>query len=255
MSTHSTPRIALVTGGNRGLGRDTVLKLAEDGTDIIFTYRSHKEEADAVADKVRALGRKVRALQLDVADSGGFTVFADKVRATLEADWDRTQFDFLVNNAGSGGLVPFTEVSEEYFDELVDVHFKGVFFLTQKLLPLIAEEGRVVNVSTALTRFANAGMSAYASVKAAVEVLTRYLAVELGERRISVNVVAPGATATDFAGGFAGTPRGREAIGGMTALGRVGEAQDIGGVVAALLTPGTGWINGTRVEASGGMML
>ncbi|MEU3986539.1 SDR family oxidoreductase [Streptomyces sp. NPDC026672] len=255
MSTHSAPRIALVTGGNRGLGRDTVLKLAEDGTDIIFTYRGHKEEAEAVVDKVRSLGREAHALQLDVADSGSFTAFADTVRSTLETNWNRSQFDFLVNNAGSGGLVPFGQVTEEYFDDLVNVHFKGVFFLTQKLLPLIAEEGRIINVSTALTRFSNAGMSAYASVKSAVEVLTRYLAVELGERRISVNVVAPGATATDFAGGFAGTPQGRQAIGGMTALGRVGEAEDIGGVVAALLAPGTGWINGTRVEASGGMML
>ncbi|MBV2353967.1 SDR family oxidoreductase [Streptomyces sp. J2-1] len=247
--------IALVTGGNRGLGRETVLQLAEAGTDIILTYRTHADEADAVADKVRSLGRKVRVLRLDVAEIAGFASFTDRVRDELRAEWDRDTFDFLVNNAGSGGLTPFTDVTEGYFDELLNVHFKGVFFLTQHLLPLLADGGRIVNVSTALTRFTNPGMSAYASMKAAVEALTRYLAAELAPRGITVNVVAPGATATDFAGGFAGSPEGRAALGNITALGRAGEAGDIGGVVAALLAPGTGWITGQRVEASGGMML
>lgn len=247
--------IALVTGGNRGIGREAVLQLAEAGTDIILTYRTHADDAEAVVDKVRALGRKARALRLDVGDTAGLGAFADLVRDALRTEWDRDTFDFLVNNAGSGAVTPFTQVTEEYFDELLNVHYKGVFFLTQRLLPLIADGGRIINVSTALTRFTNPGMSAYASMKAAVESLTRYLAAELAPRGITVNVVAPGATATDFAGGFAGSPEGRAALSGITALGRAGEAQDIGGVVAALLAPGTGWITGQRVEASGGMML
>ncbi|GGK27506.1 3-oxoacyl-ACP reductase [Streptomyces camponoticapitis] len=194
-------------------------------------------------------------LRLDVADVSTFASFADEVREVLKGEFGRPDFDFLVNNAGSGSPVPFTQVSEEQFDLLVNVHFKGVYFLTQRLEPLLADGGRIVNVSSALTRFTNAGMSAYASAKSAVETLTRYLAAELGPRGITVNVVAPGATATDFGGGFARSPEGRAALSGITALGRAGEPEDIGGVVAALLAQGTGWITGQRVEAGGGMML
>jgi NAD(P)-dependent dehydrogenase (short-subunit alcohol dehydrogenase family) len=248
--------IALVTGGSRGLGRNTALRLAESGTDVILTYRSNRVEADAVVARVAEVGRRAVALQLDVGQIPGFDAFAAEVRAALGTHWKRSQFDYLVNNAGIGTHAMLAETTEAQFDELMNVQFKGVFFLTQKLLPLIADGGRIVNVSTGLTRFALPGYSAYAAMKGAVEVLTKYMAKELGPRGIAVNVVAPGAIETDFGGGVVrDNPQLNGFIASQTALGRVGRADDIGGVVALLLSPANGWINAQRIEASGGMFL
>ena len=253
--TTTTP-IALVTGANRGLGRSMVLKLAEQGSDIVLTYRNNRAEADAVVAAIAALGRRVVALQLDVAVASSFTAFAGQVKDTLSTLWQRDGFDHLVNNAGAGIAKSFAETTEAEFDDMVNIHLKGAFFLTQALLPLIVDGGRIVNVSSGLTRFSQPGSSAYAVVKGGVEVLTRYLAKELGARGIAVNTVAPGAIATDFRGGAVrDNPEAQKMIASQTALGRVGQADDIGGVVASLLSPANGWINGQRIEASGGMYL
>lgn len=252
----SVPRIALVTGASRGLGRNAALHIARAGIDVILTYRSHAAEAQAVVAEIEALGRRAVALPLDVAHSGTFAAFAQQVRAALQTHWQRERFDFLVNNAGIGIHTPFLETTEAQFDELVAIHLKGVFFLTQKLLPLLNDGGRILNVSSGLARFALPGYAAYGAMKGAVEVLTRYLAKELGPRGIAVNVVAPGAIETDFGGGAVRDNEQLNAfIAAQTALGRVGLPDDIGGVVAALLGPGTGWINAQRIEASGGMFL
>lgn len=254
--TRQEPSIALITGGNRGLGKNAALKLAEHGTDVIITYRTNRAEGEAVVAQIEAMGRRAAALQLDVADSQAFDAFIQLVGEVLESRWQRRQFDFLVNNAGTGGHVGFAETTETQFDKLVDVHFKGVFFLTQKLLPLIADGGRIINVSSGLARFTLPGYAAYAAMKGAIEVLTRYLAKELGPRGIAVNVLAPGAIATDFGGGAVRDNAQLNAfVASQTALGRVGEPDDIGGVVASLLAPANGWINGQRIEASGGMFL
>lgn len=253
MSEHS---IALITGGNRGLGRATAHKLAESGTDVIVTYRSHKDEAAAVVDAVTALGRKAVALELDTAASGTFPDFAAAVRDALSVTWERDTFDFLVNNAGVAAVTPVGDTTAETFDLLVNVHFKGVFFLTQELLPLLADGGRIINLSTGLTRFVGEGWSVYASVKTAIETYTTYLAKELGGRGISVNAVAPGPIGTDFGGGaMRDDEQFRAQLAGQAALGRVGDPEDIGGVIAALLAPGTGWITAQRIEASGGTLL
>jgi len=249
-------RIALITGANRGLGRSIALHLAEDGTDLIITYRSHADEADAVVDQARKLGRTALAVRLDTGEAGAFPAFTDDVREALRREWGRDRLDILVNNAGHGTYKPFAETTETEFDALMNVHVKGVFFLTQALLPLIGDGGRILNVSSGLTRFAAAETSAYAAAKGAVEVLTRYQAKELGPRRIAVNVLAPGATATDFGGRrIRDTPQMRDTLGGLTAMGRVGEAEDIGAAAAALLAEGAAWITGQRIEASGGMLL
>ncbi|UNZ16156.1 SDR family oxidoreductase [Streptomyces sp. 891-h] len=249
-------RIALITGANRGLGRSTALHLAEAGTDLLLTYRSHAEEAEDVVARVRALGRTAVALPLDASDTAAFPAFAETVRGLLKEDWDREDFDILLNNAGHGSHQTFAQTTEEEFDALMDVHVKGVFFLTQALLPLLKDGGRILNTSTGLTRFIAAETSAYAAAKGAVEVLTRYLAKELGPRGIAVNVIAPGATATDFGGGAVrDNPETRNGLGAVTAMGRVGEADDIGAAAAALLDERTSWITGQRVEASGGMLL
>ncbi|MFF3751523.1 SDR family NAD(P)-dependent oxidoreductase [Streptomyces sp. NPDC002018] len=250
------PKIAIITGANRGLGRSAALRLAEDGVDLIITYRSHGEEADAVVDAVAGLGRTAVALPLDTGRAESFDRFTDDVRRVLKDRWGRESFDFLVNNAGGSLTASFAETTPEGFDELVNVHFRGVYFLTQRLVPVIADGGRVLNVSTGLTRFTGQGASAYASVKGAVEVLTRYLAKELGPRGITVNTVAPGPVATDFAGGvIRDNERFRALLDSQTALGRVGRPEDIGGVVASLLSENTGWITGQRIEASGGTLL
>jgi NAD(P)-dependent dehydrogenase (short-subunit alcohol dehydrogenase family) len=249
-------RIALITGANRGLGRSTALHLAGDGTDLILTYRSHPEEADAVVEQARKLGRTALALRLDTGDTAAFPAFTAEVRDALRTQWGRDDFDILVNNAGHGTYRSFAETSEEEFDGLMNVHVKGVFFLTQALLPLLRDGARILNVSTGLTRFIAAEPSAYGAAKGAVEVLTRYLAKELGPRRIAVNVLAPGATATDFGGGHVrDTQQMRDQLGGVTAMGRVGEPEDIGAAAAALLAEGAAWITGQRIEASGGMLL
>jgi NAD(P)-dependent dehydrogenase (short-subunit alcohol dehydrogenase family) len=256
MATHEKTPIALITGGSRGLGRSMALHLAERGVDVIFTYRAAAAEAAEVKERITALGRKAVALPLDVADSGAFSAFARAVAGELERTFGRTQFDYLVNNAGMGLHASIAETTAAQLDEVYNVHFKAPFLLTQRLLPLIANGGRILNVSTGLARFTIPGSSAYASMKGAVEVLTRYMAKELGGRRITANVIAPGAIATDFSGGMVrDNPEVNRMVSSMTALGRVGEADDIGAAVALLLSPESGWLNGQRVELSGGMNL
>lgn len=249
-------KIALITGGSRGLGKNSALKVAESGTDVIITYRSAKKEADEVVEQIRKMGRKASALQLDVANTKTFPAFREELQKTLKQEWDTEHFDFLVNNAGTGLSKPFSETTEEEFDVLMNTHFKGVYFLTQKLLPVMNDGGRILNISSGLARFSFPGSSAYAAMKGAIEVLTRYLAKELGSRGISVNTVAPGAIATDFNGGHVRDNKDlNKQIASVTALGRVGEADDIGGVVAMLLSDDARWINAQRIEASGGMMI
>ncbi|QTX20712.1 SDR family NAD(P)-dependent oxidoreductase [Comamonas aquatica] len=248
--------IALITGGSRGLGRNAALHVARAGTDVILTYRSQASEAQAVVAEIEALGRSALALPLDVADSRSFAAFAQQVQAALAQHWQRERFDFLVNNAGIGIHASFMETTEAQFDELVNIHLKGTFFLSQQLLPLMNDGGRILNVSTGLARFALPGYAAYAAMKGGIEVLSRYMAKELGARGITVNVVAPGAIETDFGGGAVRDNAQLNAmVASQTALGRVGQPDDIGGVIAALLQPGTGWINAQRIEASGGMFL
>ena len=258
MSTNSSgsTKVALVTGGSRGLGKNTVLHLAKKGIDVVFTYRRAQAEADAVVAEVEALGRKAVALSLDVGDCSSFARFADQLRDALRTRFGRDQFDFLINNAGLGHHALFAQTTEAQFDELMNVHFKGTFFLTQALLPLIADGGRIVNLSTGLVRFAMPGYAAYAAMKGAVEVLTRYLAKELGSRGIAVNTVAPGAIETDFGGGAVrDNPQVNAFIASQTALGRVGLPDDIGAAVASLVTEDNRWINGQRIEISGGIFL
>lgn len=254
-ASRSTP-IALVTGGSRGLGKNMALSLARRGVDVILSYRSNQAEAAQGVAEIEKLGRRAVALQLDVAIASTFSKFVAQVREELQKRWQRDRFDYLVNNAGVGAHASFAETTEAQFDELVNVHLKGPFFLTQKLLPLLADGGRIINISSGLTRFAYPGYSAYASMKGAIEVLTRYQAKELGTRGIAVNTVAPGAIETDFGGGRVRDDKElNAAIASQTALGRVGRPEDIGGVIASLLAPENGWINGQRIEASGGQML
>ncbi|CAO3425856.1 SDR family NAD(P)-dependent oxidoreductase [Azospirillum doebereinerae] len=248
--------IALVTGSSRGLGRNTALAVARRGGDVIVTYRSRADEAEAVVSGIQAMGRKAVALQLDTGDVAGFTSFADRLRAALDEIWQRRTFDHLVNNAGHGEMASIGETTEAQFDRLVDVHFKGVFFLTQALLPLLADGGRIVNLSSGLTRVSYPGFAAYAAVKGAVEVLSVYLAKELGPRGIAVNTVAPGAIETDFLGGAVrDMPDLNTVFAGMTALGRVGVPDDIGPMIAALLGGDNRWINAQRIEVSGGQVI
>jgi NAD(P)-dependent dehydrogenase (short-subunit alcohol dehydrogenase family) len=251
----NTP-IALVTGGSRGLGKNMAQALAARGVDVVLTYRSNQKEAEAVVAEIERSGRKAVALQLDVGVSSTFASFVEQVREVLKNRWQRDRFDYLVNNAGIGIHASFAETTEAQFDELVNIQFKGPFFLTQKLLPLLADGGRIVNISSGLARFALPGYSAYAAMKGAMEVLTRYQAKELGSRGIAVNIVAPGAIETDFGGGLVrDNKQVNDMIASQTALGRVGRPEDIGGVVASLLSPENRWINAQRIEASGGMFL
>ena len=248
--------IAIITGGSRGLGRSMALHLAGKGTDVILTYRGQRAAAEEVVAQIHGMGRKAVALALDVADGDSFDAFAAAVGAVLVAQWDRDTFDFLVNNAGIGAHASFMETTRAQFDELANIHLKGPFFLTQKLLPLMADGGRVLNVSSGLTRFTLQGYAAYAAMKGAMEVLTRYMAKELGSRRIAVNILAPGAIETDFGGGrVRDDEEVNRFVASNTALGRVGQADDIGSAAAALLLDDRGWINGQRIEASGGMFL
>jgi NAD(P)-dependent dehydrogenase (short-subunit alcohol dehydrogenase family) len=256
MNTPSSSPVALITGGNRGLGKAMALSLARRGVDVIFTYRNNQAEAAAVVAQIEKQGRLAVAVQLDVGVASTFGKFAARVREELRNRWQRDRFNYLVNNAGVGAHASFAETTEEQFDQLVAVQLKGPFFLTQKLLPLLADGGRIINISSGLTRFAYPGYSAYASMKGAIEVLTRYQAKELGARGIAVNTVAPGAIETDFGGGQVRDNKElNAAIASQTALGRVGQPDDIGGVIASLLTPENGWINAQRIEASGGQML
>ena len=249
-------KIALVTGASRGLGRNTALSIARRGGDVVITYHSRSDEADAVVAEIQAMGRKAVALQLDTGDVAAFAPFADRLRAALSDNWQRETFDHLVNNAGHGDYAPIAETTEAQFDRLVDVHFKGVFFLTQALLPLLADGGRIVNLSTGLTRITYPGYAAYAAVKGAVEVLTRYMAKELGGRGIAVNAVAPGAIETDFGGGAVrDNPELNQQFAELTALGRVGLPDDIGPMIASLVSEDNRWVNAQRIEVSGGQGL
>lgn len=250
-----TGKIAIVTGASRGLGRNTAVHLARRGVDLIFTYRSNQAEAESLIREAESLGRKAAAFRLDTGDTSDFGHFIAEVRSVLQS-WSRERFDFLVNNAGNSLYAPFAETTEAQFDAIVNVHFKGVYFLTQKLLPLINDGGRIVNLSSGLARFALPGSSAYGASKGAVEVLTRYLAKELGPRRIAVNAVAPGAIQTDFGGGrVRDNPELNKRVADMTALGRAGVPDDIGPMIAALLSDENRWITGQRIEVSGGMAL
>ncbi len=251
-----TQKIALVTGSSRGLGKNMAIALAKKGNDVIITYNSNKKEAEEVVNTIEFLGRKAAAVQLNVGDVKTFTDFASQLSTVLNEKWNRTNFDFLINNAGIGINTPFAETTEEQFDLLTNIHFKGVYFLTQKLLPLIADGGRIITVSTGLTRFAMPGYSVYAALKGAIEVLTKYLAKELGARGIAVNTIAPGAIETDFGGGVVrDNEQVNKVIADHTALGRVGLPDDIGGVVAFLCSEEARWVNAQRLEASGGMHL
>ncbi|MER5465699.1 SDR family oxidoreductase [Streptomyces sp. NPDC002668] len=250
------PKIALITGANRGLGKNTALRLAEDGVDVLITYRSNADEAQDVVDTVTKLGRTAVAFQLDTGRVETFDAFAADVRTALADRWGRDTFDYLVNNAGIGIYGSFAETSVDTFDQLMSIHFRGVFFLTQQLLPLLADGGRIVNLSTGLTRFTRPGFAAYASMKGAVEVFTHYLAKELGPRGITANVVAPGPIATDFAGGVIRDSEEYQAqLGSEAALGRVGEPDDIGGVIASLLSDRNAFVTAQRLEASGGTLI
>lgn len=252
---HNT-HIALVTGGSRGLGRNTALALAQQGVGIIITYRDNTEAASQVVAEIQQAGGKAASLQLDVGDIAALPTLAGQLAALLDHHWQRDRFDFLINNAGSGIHKPFTEITEKDFDQMANEHLKGVFFLTQTLLPLLEDGGSIVNLSSGLTRFCVPGYSAYAAMKAAGETLSRYLAKELGGRGIRVNAFAPGAIATDFGGGAVRDNADmRGFLAAQTALGRVGEPDDIGKAIAALLSDANSWVTGQRLEASGGMFL
>jgi NAD(P)-dependent dehydrogenase (short-subunit alcohol dehydrogenase family) len=249
-------KIAIITGASRGLGRSMALHLAEKGVDVLGTYHSNRKEADAVAAAIVNYGRHAHMVQLDAGKMSALTAFASALPATLQGAFGRDTFDFLINNAGTGMHAPFVETTEAQFDEMLALHLKAPFFLTQKLLPHMVDGGRILNVSSGLARFTYSGASAYASMKGGVEVLTRYMARELGERRITANVVAPGAIATDFGGGrVRDNAQINAAVAAAIPLGRVGLPDDVGAAVSALLSDDCAWINGTRIEVSGGQNL
>lgn len=248
--------VSLITGASRGLGRNTALSIARQGGDVILTYRNNAEQALAVVVEIEALGRTALALQLDVTNISSFAAFADTVHSALSATWHRDSFDHLINNAGQGEMASIAETSEAQFDALFDTHVKGVFFLTQALVPMLADGGRIVNFSSGLTRVSMAGFSAYSAAKGAVETLTLYMAKEFGSRGITANVVAPGAIETDFLGGAVrDMPDLNRQFADMTALGRTGVPDDIGPMVASLLAPGNRWVTAQRIEVSGGQAI
>lgn len=249
-------KLALITGGSRGLGRNMAISIAQKGIDVILTYNSNKAEADKVVAELSAMGRQAAAFQLNTGDIRSFDAFFKQVTAYLQQQRGSTKFDFLINNAGTALYAPFAETTEEQFDTIMNIHYKGVFFFTQKALPFLNDGGRIINISSGLARFAYPGSSTYGSMKGAIEVLTRYLAKELGPRGIAANVVAPGAIETDFGGGHVRDNKDLNAqIAGQTALGRVGLPDDVGGVVAFLCTEDARWINGQRIEVAGGIHL
>ncbi|UAY68546.1 SDR family oxidoreductase [Enterobacter bugandensis] len=251
-----TERIALVTGGSRGLGKNAALKLAADGTGIILTYNRSQQEALEVVREIQEKGVKAAALKLNVGDIASFENFAQQLQEILKSVWQRETFDYLLNNAGTGLYAPYTETTEAQFDEALNIHFKGPFFLTQRLLSLLNDGGRILNVSSGLARFTQPGSGTYAAMKGAMEVLTRYQAKELGARGISVNIIAPGAIETDFGGGrVRDNAQLNQLLASQTALGRVGLPDDIGDAIAALLSDKLGWMNAQRIEVSGGMFL
>lgn len=247
-------KIALVTGGSRGLGKDMAISIAKKGIDVIITYRSKEAEAMQVVSEIESLGQKAIALHLDMSMLATLDNFVRVVKETLKIKWETNAFDFLINNAGMGATVPFMDVTEELFTEFLNVHFKGIYFLTQKCVPFINPGGRIINISTGTTRFSNPGYSVYASMKGAIEVFTKYLAKELGVKGIGANVVAPGPVETDFNNAFIrNNPQVKAMMGTLSPLGRVGAADDIGSVVAFLCTDDAKWINGQRIEVSGGI--
>lgn len=256
MDDMTTTRTALITGGSRGLGRSSALHLAESGADVVLTYRSGADEAADVVALIQATGRRAAALPLDTTDPGSFPGFAEALAAVLRG-WEREGLDVLVNNAGTAGWTPVGDTVVEDVQALVAVHLTGVVMLVEQLLPVLADGGRIINTSTGLARFTgDTGYSVYAAVKGAVEVYTRYLAKALAPRGITVNTIAPGATGTDFAGGVLRDDDGvRAGLASVIAMGRVGEPDDIGAAVAAIASPGMGWVTGQRIEASGGMLL
>ncbi|NJO89971.1 MAG: SDR family oxidoreductase [Chloroflexia bacterium] len=249
-------KIALVTGGSRGLGRNMAISLAKKNINVVLTYNSNKQKADEVVSEILELGQKAVAFQLDTSNTSQFSSVLDQVTTWAIEQTGQPNFDFLINNAGTGLYAPFAATTEEQFDSMLNIHLKGVFFLTQKALPLMNDGGRIINISTGLARFSLPGYAAYASMKGAVEVLTRYQAKELGARGITANLVAPGAIETDFGGGHVRDNKDMNAmVASVTALGRAGLPDDIGGVVAFLCTEEARWINGQRIEVSGGMNL
>lgn len=249
-------KIALITGGSRGLGKNMALAIAKKGIDVVITYNSNKKAADEVINQIQMMGQSAAAFQLDTSDISGFDTFVESLTKHLNTETESANIDFLVNNAGTALYAPVTETTEEQMDAIFNIHFKGVFFLTQKLLPYLNNGGGIVNISSGLTRISMPGSSVYGSMKAAVETLTRYQAKELGERKIRVNVVAPGAIETDFGGGrVRDNQEINNQIAGITALGRTGLPDDIGGVVAFLCSEDAYWINAQRIEVSGGQAI
>ncbi len=249
-------KIAIITGGSRGLGKNMAIALAKKNIDVILTYNSKKEEAENVVQEIEKLGAKAAAIQLNVAEVKTFDNFVESIKAILKNNFQTENFDILVNNAGIGIHKSFAETTEEEFDNLLNIQFKGPFFLTQKLLSVLKDGGSIINISTGLARFSLPGYAAYASMKGAMETLTKYQAKELGERKIRVNIIAPGAIETDFGGGAVRDNKElNKIIASQTALGRVGLPDDIGGVIANICSDEMGWITAQRIEASGGMFL
>lgn len=252
----SKTKIALVTGGSRGLGRDMALSLAKKGLNVIISYHSNKEAADEVVQEIIALGQKAVAFQLNVSNLSSYELFINQVKAHLQENEGNPTIDYLINNAGIGLYKTIAETTEADFDEMLNIHFKGVYFFTQKMLPILNDGGGIINISSGLTRISFPGSSAYACMKGAIEIFTKYLAKELGSRKIRANVVAPGAIATDFGGGSnRDNQEKRQLIASLTALGKVGEADDVGGVVAFLCSDNAKWVNAQRIEVSGGLLV
>ncbi len=249
-------KIALVTGGSRGLGKNMALSLAQKGLDVVLTYHSKKTEAEEVVAEIEKLGQKAVAIQLNVAEVGSFDLFFQNTKTALQNTFGTDKIDFLINNAGVGVYESFAKTTEAQFDDMVNIHFKGAFFLTQKALDVLNDGGGIVNISSGLARFSYAGYAAYASMKGAIETLTKYQAQELGARKIRVNIVAPGAIETDFGGGAVRDNQElNDYLSSITALGRVGLPDDIGSVVAFLCTDDSKWVNGQRIEVAGGIHL
>jgi NAD(P)-dependent dehydrogenase (short-subunit alcohol dehydrogenase family) len=247
-------KIAVVTGGSRGLGRDMVLSLARKGMDVIFTYYTNKGEADKVIAEVLAMNRKAVAIQFDISDFKSLDGFVSNLKDALKGNWNTERFDYLIQNAGIGATLAIPQVTEEVFDNLMNIHFKSVYFLTQKAVVFMNDHGGIVFISSGTTRFCVPGYSVYSSLKGAVEIFTKYVAKEFGSRGIRSNIVAPGPIETDFNNAaIRSNPQMKSFLAGQTPLGRVGRADDIGSVVAFLCTEDAKWINGQRIEVTGGI--